>query len=76
MVYHHGWQMVLCVHSLVSISGDMIVSTVQDVLLFLSLNNNNCHGQFYDGASNMSGSKTIQQQITIKGFTSKQSTLL
>ena len=35
-----------------------IVSTVQNVLLRLNLRIDNCHGQCYDGASSMSGSKS------------------
>ena len=44
-------------YSLESTSADMVVSTVKDILLRMNLTINNCHGQCYDGASNMSGAR-------------------
>ncbi|KAI6655415.1 Zinc finger MYM-type protein 1-like [Oopsacas minuta] len=42
-------------YSLESTSVDNIMLTIQDILLRLNLSINNCRGQCYDGASNMSG---------------------
>lgn len=39
-------------------NAEMIVSVVDDVLLRMNLSITNCHGQCYDGASNMSGIRT------------------
>ena len=41
-------------YSLESTSADNIMLTIQDILLRLNLSINNCRGQCYDGASNMS----------------------
>lgn len=46
---------VIGLHSLESTSADIIMLTIQDILLRLNLSINNCRGQCYDGASNMSG---------------------
>ena len=42
-------------YSLESTSAENIMLTIQDILLRLNLSINNCRGQCYDGASNMSG---------------------
>ena len=49
---------VIGLHSLESFPADAIVLTVQDIVLHLNLRVNNCHGQCYDGANSMSGSKS------------------
>ncbi|KAI6656107.1 Zinc finger MYM-type protein 1-like [Oopsacas minuta] len=46
---------VIGLHSLESTSADMIVSTIQDILLRLNIRIDHCRGQCYDGAYNMSG---------------------
>ena len=45
-------------HSLDSTTSESIIRTIEDILLRLSLQLNNCHGQCYDGASAMSGCRT------------------
>eukprot|EP00117_Sycon_ciliatum_P045417 scpid51443/ scgid32647/ Zinc finger MYM-type protein 1 len=40
-----------------SIGSDMLVSTIKEVLLRMSLSLSGCRGQCYDGASNMTGSR-------------------
>ena len=42
-------------YSLESTSADNIMLAIQDILLRLNLSINNCRGQCYDGAGNMSG---------------------
>lgn len=49
---------VIGLYSLDSTSAEMITATVEDVLLRLNLRIDNCRGQCYDGASNMSGAKS------------------
>jgi len=49
---------VIGLYSLESTSADMIMSTIEDVLLRLNLKVNNCYGQCYDGASTMSGCRS------------------
>ena len=49
---------VIGLYSLESTSADMIMSTIEDVLLRLNLKVNNCRGQCYDGASTMSGCRS------------------
>ena len=41
-----------------SIAADSLVSIVNDVLLRMNLQLNNCRGQCYDGAANMKGSRS------------------
>ena len=45
-------------YSLESTSAETIVSTIKDVLLRMNLRIDMCHGQCYNGASNMSGSNS------------------
>ena len=40
-----------------TIDADSLVFAIRDVLLRMNVNITNCHGQCYDGASNMSGSR-------------------
>lgn len=51
-------EVVIGLHSLESTSADSILSTTKDILLRLNLRIENCRGQCYDGASNMSGTKS------------------
>ncbi|KAI6658761.1 Zinc finger MYM-type protein 1-like [Oopsacas minuta] len=50
-------------YSLESTSADNIMLTIQDIQLRLNLSINNCRGQCYNGASNMSG---IRSGVTTK----------
>ena len=36
-----------------STSADVVVTAIKDILLHMNLTINNCHGQCYDGGSNM-----------------------
>lgn len=49
---------VIGLYSLDSTSAEMITATIEDILLRLNLRIDNCRGQCYDGASNMSGAKS------------------
>ena len=40
-----------------NITADSLVHTIKDVLLWMKVKLSECHGQCYDGASNMSGSR-------------------
>lgn len=46
---------VIGLHSMESTSAESIVATIKDILLCMDLKMDNCRGQCYDGASNMSG---------------------
>ena len=52
------YEEVIGLYTLESTSAEMIVSTVQDVLLCINVRIDKCHGRCYDGTSNMSGSKS------------------
>ncbi len=45
-------------YSLDATTADVLVATIQDVLLRMNLSINNCRGQCYDGCSSMSGSRS------------------
>ncbi len=45
-------------YSMESTTSTVIVTTITDVLLRMNLSISNCHGQCYDGASSMSGSRS------------------
>lgn len=50
-----------------SIDADTLTKTIEDCLLRMNLSLNNCRGQCYDGASNMSGAKKgVATQINEK----------
>ena len=42
----------------IELEAGMITATIEDILLRLNLRIDNCRGQCYDGASNMSGAKS------------------
>ena len=54
-------------YKVASIDSDSLTKTIEDCLLRMNLSLNNCRGQCYDGASNMSGCKNgVSKQISDK----------
>ena len=43
------------IHNVQSITADVLVATLKDIMLRINLPIRNCHGQCHDGAANMCG---------------------
>jgi len=54
----------ICLDKVATIDSNTLTRSIKDALVRLNLSINNCRGQCYDGASNMSGAKTgVAKQI-------------